>query len=63
MTIIIAFVLGLLAGAIPKGIHIHVHKDIPKAPPKNEKYNESLVGMLPPEIQNYYNTTNGQNIF
>ena len=63
MTAIVAFVLGLLAGVIPKGIHIHVHRDIPKPPPKDEKYNESLADLLPPEVQNYYNTTNGQNRF
>ena len=64
MTIIIAFVLGLLAGVIPKGIHIHVYKSAQQTKKKeNEAYNESLAGYLQPEVQNYYQETQGFNRF
>jgi hypothetical protein len=62
MTIIIAFVLGLLAGVIPKGIHIHIHKPEQKKQEK-EGYNESMAKHLPPEVQNYYQSTGGANKF
>ena len=60
MAVIVAFVLGLLAGVIPKGIHIHIHKPETKKLTK-EEYNESMVKFLPSEVQQYYNITNGQN--
>jgi hypothetical protein len=63
MTIIIAFALGLLAGAIPKGIHIHIHKEQQQKEEKKVEYNESLTKMLPPEVQQYYSSNNGYNKF
>lgn len=63
MTIIVVFALGLLAGAIPKGIHIHIHKEQQKQEEKKVEYNESLTKMLPQEVQQYYASTNGQNRF
>jgi hypothetical protein len=62
MTIIIAFVLGLLAGVIPKGIHIHVHKPV-ETVDKPKEYNPSLSHLLPPEVKNYYHSTQGKNQF
>lgn len=61
MVVLLAFVLGLLVGLVLKGINIHI---IHKQPvDKPEKYNESLAHMLPAEVQQYYNSTNGQNIY
>jgi hypothetical protein len=55
----LGLVIGYVMGLIHKGIHIHVDKkqEIPK------EYNESLVNLLPPEVQQYYHSTNGQNRF
>ena len=63
MTIIVAFILGLLAGAIPKGIHIHLHKEQTAHNPKKEGYNESMAKHLPSDVQQYYNSNNGFNKF
>jgi hypothetical protein len=60
MTIIVAFILGLLAGVIPKGIHIHINH---KQDQTKVEYNESMAGMLPKEVQEYYHSTNGANKF
>lgn len=61
MTIIVAFILGLLAGTIPKGIHIHINHKQDLDKPK--EYNESLAGHLPKEVQEYYHKTSGYNQF
>lgn len=60
MIYVLCVLLGLVAGIVTKGIHIHIHKEDTA---KNEGYNESLAPLLPPEVQNYYNNTNGQNNF
>jgi hypothetical protein len=60
MEIFIAFALGLFAGLVSKGLTINInHKD----EPKQEGYNESMAKYLPPEVQNYYKSTNGNNKF
>jgi hypothetical protein len=63
-----ALCLGLLVGYFAKGITIninHTHKHEQPEPKKEEepKYNPSMVGFLPAEVQQYYQQTNGQNIF
>jgi hypothetical protein len=59
---LVCFGLGLWLGLILKGIHIHVHKDVPSSN-KKEEYNPSLANLLPQEVQQYYSSTNGQNRF
>lgn len=59
-SLVLAFALGLIVGLIHKGIHIHVDKK-EQEPPK--QYNQSLAGMLPKEVQQYYKSTNGQNLY
>lgn len=45
---------------LSKGITINiVHKPVETV--DKPKYNESLAGMLPPEVQEYYGNTQGQN--
>ena len=61
MAVLLAFVLGLIVGLVLKGINIHIIHKQPVDKPK--EYNQSLVKQLPPEVQNYYNTTQGQNLF
>jgi hypothetical protein len=63
-----ALCLGLLVGYFAKGITIninHTHKHEQPEPKKEEeqKYNPSMVGYLPAEVQQYYQQTNGQNRF
>jgi hypothetical protein len=63
-----ALCLGLLVGYFAKGITIninHTHKHEQPEPKKEEepKYNPSMVGYLPAEVQQYYQQTNGQNVF
>jgi hypothetical protein len=43
----------------------HTHKHEQPEPKKEEeqKYNPSMVGYLPAEVQQYYQQTNGQNKF
>jgi hypothetical protein len=53
---------------VAKGINIsinHTHKHEQPEPKKEEeqKYNPSMVGYLPAEVQQYYQQTNGQNRF
>jgi cytochrome bd-type quinol oxidase subunit 2 len=60
IALIIAFALGLIVGLIHKGIHIHVNNS---NMPKQDGYNESLANLLPAEVQNYYQSTHGQNRF
>jgi hypothetical protein len=61
MALLLAFVLGLGIGLVLKGINIHiVHKE-PVDKPK--EYNESLAKMLPADVQAYYQSTNGQNLY
>jgi hypothetical protein len=55
--VIIALALGYVMGLIHKGVHIHMHKE----EKKQEGYHPSLSNMLPPEVQHYYNQTQGQN--
>ena len=63
MEILIAFVLGLIAGLVSKGITIS-HHHYEKIQKKEEiKYNESMKHMLPNEVQEYYHKTNGMNKF
>jgi hypothetical protein len=63
MAILLAFVLGLIIGLVLKGINVSiVHKSVDSVG-KPKEYNQSLVSQLPPEVQNYYNTTQGQNQF
>jgi hypothetical protein len=63
MAILLAFVLGLIIGLVLKGININiVHKSVDSVG-KPKEYNQSLAPLLPPEVQNYYNTTQGQNLF
>ena len=60
ISLVLVFALGLIVGLLHKGIHIHVDKsDLPK----KEGFNESMAGYLPPEVQNYYSQTKGQNLF
>ena len=59
--VLISFLCGYLAGVIQKGVEINInHNKIPDTP---KEYNESLADMLPQETQQYYNQTNGQNLF
>jgi hypothetical protein len=61
MIAVTTFVLGLGVGLLIKGVNIHIiHK---KDVDKPKEYNPSLAHLLPPETQNYYNNTNGQNRF
>lgn len=63
MFYLLAFMLGLLAGVVTKGININVvHKSVHTVD-KPVQYNESMASALPPEVQEYYNTTNGFNRF
>jgi hypothetical protein len=62
------FALGIIVGITFKGINIninHTHKHEQPEPKKEEeqKYNPSMVGYLPAEVQQYYQQTNGQNKF
>jgi hypothetical protein len=60
---LLIFILGLVSGLLFKGININiVHKSVDSVD-KPKEYNQSLVSQLPPEVQNYYNTTQGQNKF
>lgn len=57
------FAFGLVAGLLFKGININiVHKSVGDVD-KPKEYNKSMAGMLPAEVQKYYNETKGQNIF
>jgi hypothetical protein len=56
---VLTFISGLGIGLIHKGIHIHVHKDLPQT--KKEGYNESMAHLLPASVQQYYESTKGQN--
>jgi hypothetical protein len=68
MAFAVVFAIGLIAGFFSKGINIninHTHKHEQPEPKKEEeqKYNPSMVGYLPAEVQQYYQQTNGQNKF
>jgi hypothetical protein len=60
-------VFGIGIGLLFKhGISINItHKHEQPEPKKEEeqKYNPSMVGYLPAEVQQYYQQTNGQNRF
>jgi hypothetical protein len=63
---LIGLVCGGILGAMWKGINITItHKHAQPEKPKEEKpkYNESMVGYLPAEVQQYYQQTNGMNKF
>lgn len=54
-------VFGFGIGLLTKGININInHKEKDY---KQEGYNESMAKYLPPEVQNYYQSTKGQNRF
>jgi hypothetical protein len=63
MMILLAFFLGLLAGVITKGIHIHHHQVQEMKQSEAVKFNESLVNYLPNDVRQYYEENNGQNRF
>jgi hypothetical protein len=61
-----ALCLGLVVGYFAKGINItitHKHEQPEKPKEEKPKYNESMVGYLPAEVQQYYQQTNGMNRF
>lgn len=61
MALLLAFGLGLGVGLLLKGVHIHItHKGDVEKP---KEYNQSLAPMLPKNVQEYYQSTNGQNIY
>jgi hypothetical protein len=61
MAILLAFGLGLGVGLLLKGVNIHIiHKNDVDKP---KEYNESLAPLLPAEVQEYYSSTKGQNLF
>lgn len=57
------FLIGYLTGMTTKGFNITItHKEAEKPapiPPEDVKYNQSTAKMLPPEVQAYYEKTNG----
>lgn len=56
ISLVLALAIGYLIGLMQKGIHIHKEEPKPK-----EGYNKPMSAMLPPEVQHYYNKTQGQN--
>ena len=56
------FALGLITGLALKGINITITHKREEAP-KKEGYNPSMAGLLPNEVQKYYQDTNGFNKF
>jgi hypothetical protein len=68
MDFILALLAGTAIGYFSKGInitikHIHKHEQPELKKEEEPKYNPSMVGYLPAEVQQYYQTTNGQNKF
>jgi hypothetical protein len=67
--IVLVFIaLVLMANAFMAGYTYGLYKSlfVKKPEPQKEeepKYNPSMVGYLPAEVQQYYQQTNGQNIF
>lgn len=65
MEFVLALLTGTAIGYFAQGIKItitHKHEQ-PQQPEKKTEYNESLVGLLPAEVQKYYHDTNGHNKF
>lgn len=58
---IVLFLLGYYLGILQKGIHINITHKQEEKPKEPVKYNESMAGHLPPEVQEYYKTTQGFN--
>ena len=61
MVTLCAFGLGIIVGLATNGVRITVnHKE---SKPEKVEYNESLANYLPPEVQQYYQSTQGANKF
>ena len=60
MAVLLGTFLGLVVGLLFKGINITItHKQ--EKPTEAQKYNESLVDLLPNNVKQYYHENNGQN--
>lgn len=57
LLVIIAFVLGMVAGLLSKGIHIYHHKEAKITVPK--EFNPSSADKLPSEMKEYAQKNQG----